>query len=68
MARLVRHDSKAPFEVKRAGESAWICMCGLSKNKPYCDGSHKKTKDEDDGKLYVYDKDFNRVDVASEYK
>jgi len=37
------------------GKEQWICKCGLSKNQPYCDGSHKLTKDEEPGKLYWYD-------------
>ena len=26
----------------KAGKYAW-CQCGLSKNQPFCDGSHKTT-------------------------
>ena len=35
-----------PFviEVKK-GDSKCYCMCGLSKNPPFCDGSHKDTHD-----------------------
>ena len=35
---------KAPY-VKdvAAGTYAW-CACGLSKNQPYCDGSHRTTE------------------------
>jgi len=31
-----------PFELANANE-AYLCICGHSKNKPFCDGSHKKT-------------------------
>lgn len=33
-----------PFAVEvKAGESKAFCMCGLSKNGPFCDGSHVTT-------------------------
>ena len=25
----------------KAGEELWLCRCGLSKKKPFCDGTHK---------------------------
>jgi CDGSH-type Zn-finger protein len=35
---------KAPFGVDvEEGKSYWWCSCGLSKEQPFCDGSHKGT-------------------------
>ncbi|HLC46691.1 MAG TPA: CDGSH iron-sulfur domain-containing protein [Candidatus Nanoarchaeia archaeon] len=63
MARIVVKEGNSPIEIKVGGESRWICMCGLSKNIPYCDGSHKKVADEQEGKVYKYLDDGSRVEV-----
>ncbi len=55
MARIVKHEENGPMEVKVGRESKWICMCGLTKNKPFCDGSHKQCSGEEEGKLYKYE-------------
>ena len=61
MPRLVQHNAKGPVEIKsKDGQSFWICQCGLSRNQPYCDGSHNTAADEDENKLYEYDEQLNR--------
>ncbi len=34
--------AKAPAKVAlEAGKDYWWCACGMSKNQPFCDGTHK---------------------------
>ena len=67
MPRLVKHAATGPFKIEQAEKfPIFICMCGLSKNKPYCDGSHKKTRDEEGSDIYVYD-DQARIKVTPMY-
>ncbi|MFA4937368.1 MAG: CDGSH iron-sulfur domain-containing protein [Patescibacteria group bacterium] len=64
MARLVKKTAQGPLELKPQDKSVWICMCGLSRNQPFCDDSHQKTLDEDPSKTYSYDESDNKQEVA----
>jgi CDGSH-type Zn-finger protein len=56
MARMIRHEATGPIEVPPQDKSVWICACGLTKDAPFCDGSHKLAKQQEEaGKVYVYD-------------
>jgi len=62
MARMIRHHETAPHRIDPQEKPVFICMCGLSKNTPFCDGSHSTCKNEQAGKLYIYNHDRTTVE------
>lgn len=61
MAREITHDATGPLYLDESdidpekGDIA-VCLCGLSAEYPFCDGSHRATKDERDA-VYKYEGD-----------
>lgn len=68
MARLVKRTRQEPAKHIMDGKEVWLCQCGLSKNQPSCDGSHKLAKGEEARKLYWYDDAGNRHEVADTFE
>jgi len=68
MARLVKRTLQEPSRYVIEGKEVWLCKCGLSKNQPFCDSSHKLTKGEEPGKLYWYDDAGKRYETADSFK
>lgn len=63
MSRLIRHDAKGPAIIQVGDKLIEVCQCGLSRDKPFCDGSHSKTQGEEPGRVYVYTPDGRRVEL-----
>lgn len=63
MARIREFKDNAPEIIEIGGEKKAICKCGLTENYPFCNGSHRKTHDEEEGKLYKYKEDGTREEI-----
>ena len=48
-ARIVRFVATAPVKVEPSDKPLFICACGLTRNFPFCDGSHKAARSESEG-------------------
>jgi len=62
MARLVRHDATGPrkldaSDVDPEQGNVAVCQCGLADTYPFCDGSHRATRDEATDECYRYEGD-----------
>lgn len=66
MVREVRITKTEPLRIDESdidpkyGDIA-ICQCGLSDDRPFCDGSHKRTDNEMEGVIYRYTETDRKV-------
>jgi CDGSH-type Zn-finger protein len=59
VSREVTHTADGPYRLtpddidEKYGDVA-VCLCGLSEDRPFCDGSHNQVEGEEEGVRYKY--------------
>jgi len=65
MSRLILNTKQGPTKISVSDKDIYIYRCGLSDDKDgLCDGSHKKTLDEDEDQIYCYDENDKKTKVG----
>ncbi|MEO0512417.1 MAG: CDGSH iron-sulfur domain-containing protein [Planctomycetota bacterium] len=60
MPRIIEISAKGPVRIEPQEKPVFVCACGLTKNPPFCDGSHKPCGSEQNDKVYRYYPDGTR--------
>lgn len=61
MPRLLLNDRTGPYDFPPSDTRILICGCGLSRNPPYCDGSHRIARKEPAGCVHIYEPETHNL-------
>ena len=53
------------MSIKHRVVNPYGSACAVSDTYPICSGKHKLVRDEEDGKVYIYDQGGNRLSTIS---